>query len=213
MRELVPLLSAYGWRAVTLEEWGLPPVPEEYALEGFDTFEANALAKARYFAVRTGRVVVADDSGLTVDALDGAPGVHSKRWSGSALEGEALDAVNNRFLQARLAEAAARGRSERTAAYECAAACAWPGGELVRRGRTTGRLLSEPRGEGGFGYDPFFWSDELRATFAEVGSEAKASVSHRGRAFSALLRAIDEVAERIPAVFFSGPVDPQRGPG
>lgn len=209
LRELQPLLAEQGWSAVTLEALGLPATPEEDALEGFDTFEANALAKARHFARLTGRVVLADDSGLVVEALNGRPGVHSKRWSGSTLEGDALDAFNNTYLQARLADAAATGRSERTAAYVCAAACVWPAGERVVIGRTAGELLREPRGAGGFGYDPYFWSAELAATFAEVDRDAKAAVSHRGRAFRALLASVrDELAG-----FFVTPVDPGAGPG
>lgn len=209
LRELQPLLAEHGWSAVTLDALGLPATPAEDALEAFDTFEANALAKARHFARITGLVVLADDSGLVVEALDGRPGVHSKRWSGSTLEGDALDAFNNAFLQSRLADAAGLGRSERTAAYVCAAACVWPAGERVVIGRTAGELLREPRGTGGFGYDPYFWSGELAATFAEVDRETKAAVSHRGRAFRALLASVrDELAG-----FFGAPVDPGARPG
>lgn len=205
LRELSPLLAARGWRAVLLDELGVAVSTDEDALEAFDRFEDNALAKARYFAGRTGRLVLADDSGLVVDALDGRPGVLSKRWSGSTLEGEALDAFNNAYLLARLDEAAAAGRGERTAAYVCAAACAWPGGELVRTGRSGGRLLVAPVGRGGFGYDPLFFSDDLQCTFAEASREAKAAVSHRGRAVGAALEAL--------ATFFPEPVDPGARPG
>ena len=205
LRELTPLLAQYRWQAVTLDALGVQASAEEDRLEEFDTFEANALAKARYFAARTGRIVVADDSGLVVAALGGRPGVHSKRWSGGSLEGVALDAFNNRFLLERLREAAEQGRTERTAAYLCAAACAWPGGELVVLGRTDGQLLEEPRGSEGFGYDPYFWSNDLRATFAEVDGAAKASVSHRGRAFRTMLNELES--------FFAMPVDPGPRPG
>ena len=191
LRELGPLLAAHGWRGVTLDMVGVPESKDEELLEVHETFEGNALAKARWFAERTGRPVVADDSGLVVDALDGRPGVMSKRWSGSALEGAALDAFNNQYLQERLQEAAARGRVERAAHYVCAAACVWADGELVERGTTSGTLLVSPRGVGGFGYDPFFYSHDLGATFAEVDGTAKAGVSHRGRAFRALLAALD----------------------
>lgn len=191
LRELEPLLAQHGWTAVTLETLGVPATADEDALEAFATFEENALAKARHFATVTGRVVVADDSGLTVDALDGRPGVHSKRWSGSRLEGAALDAFNNAFLQERLAEAEQRGRVSREAAYVCAAACAWPGGERWALGETRGQLLRAPRGDGGFGYDPYFFSYDLEATFAEVERDRKAAVSHRGRAFRALLAELE----------------------
>ena len=157
-------------------------------LEAHDTFEANALAKAQWFHARSGgRVVFADDSGLAVDALHGAPGVHSKRWSGRTdLSGEALDAFNNEHLQTALTAAAAEGRTSRRARYVCAAACVWPGGSAVVRGETLGTLIPSARGSGGFGYDPYFESDDLGVTFAEASREAKSAVSHRGRAFRVL---------------------------
>lgn len=186
--ELLPLLAHYGRRAVTLAEAGVVETDAEEALEAFDTFEANALAKARFFAAQTGAVVLADDSGLTVDALDGRPGVRSKRWSGRAdLEGPALDLANNAFLQEALREVRRFGREERTAQYVCAAACVWPAGELVVRDQTAGVLLSEPRGSSGFGYDPYFQSDDLGCTFGEATGAQKSLVSHRGRAFRRLL--------------------------
>jgi XTP/dITP diphosphohydrolase len=203
VRELGPLVEQHGWQVLSLNDVGLAVSAEEDAVEAFDTFEANALAKARYFATMTGRAVLADDSGLAVDALDGRPGVHSKRWSGSTLDGPALDAVNNQFLQTALHDAARRGRLERSARYVCAAACAWPGGSCVRTATTDGTLLEQPRGEGGFGYDPFFWSIDLQQTFAEASLDAKAEVSHRGRAFRALLAALEKLS-----VNFAVPVDP-----
>lgn len=195
LRELMPLLEAHDCIGETLDDIGVAETVHEDALEEHATFEANALAKARYFAERTGRIVLADDSGLAVDALDGRPGVHSKRWSGRAdLSGAALDAENNRFLQEALREAARFGRDERTARYVCAAAAVGPGGVLVVRGETTGTLLSAARGDGGFGYDPYFVSDDLGRTFAEVSKTEKAAVSHRGRAFRELLARLDEFA-------------------
>lgn len=203
VKELVPLMAAVGVQVVTLADLGLLESSGEDALEAFDTFEANALAKARYFAQRTGAIVLADDSGLTVDALNGRPGVHSKRWSGrSDLEGSALDAANNAFLQEALREApvstpvstpgGASLSASRRARYVCAAACVWRDGtawrEAVVRGETTGTVLTQARGTGGFGYDPYFLSDDLGATFAEVAGDAKTRVSHRGRAFAALLQ-------------------------
>lgn len=198
VKELVPLMASIGVTVVTLADLGVSESSEEDALEVFDTFEENALAKARYFARLTDAIVLADDSGLVVDALNGRPGVHSKRWSGrSDLHGAALDAANNAFLQDALAEEASRTRSmSRRARYVCAAACAWHDSdtlpatphEAVALGETGGELLTVARGEGGFGYDPYFVSDDLGATFAEVERDAKARVSHRGRAFAALLR-------------------------
>lgn len=201
VKELVPLMAAVGVHVVTLADVGLPESPDEDGLEAFETFEANALAKARYFAQRTGATVLADDSGLAVDALGGRPGVHSKRWSGRTdLDGVALDAANNAFLQEALqavhvttyGDAALAAPPSRRARYVCAAACVWQDGtewrEVVVRGETTGTLLTTARGSGGFGYDPYFLSDDLGATFAEVARDAKARVSHRGRAFAALLQ-------------------------
>jgi XTP/dITP diphosphohydrolase len=186
--ELLPLLAHYGRRAVTLAEAGVVETGAEDELEAYDTFAANALAKARFFAAQTGGVVLADDSGLTVDALDGRPGVRSKRWSGRAdLDGRALDVANNAFLQQALREVRRFGREERTAQYVCAAACVWPAGELVVVGETTGMLLDEPVGTGGFGYDPYFQSDDLGCSFGEATGAQKSLVSHRGRAFRRLL--------------------------
>lgn len=192
LRELQPLLAERGWRASTLLDLGLQESSAEEALESFETFEENALAKARWFAGRTGHMVIADDSGLCVDALDGAPGVRSKRWSARPdLDGEALDAANNTHLLRALSDRAKAGRASRRAHYVCAAACAWQTGDLVVRGETHGVLLDVPRGENGFGYDPFFLSDDLGVTFAEATRDAKAEVSHRGRAMRALCAALD----------------------
>ena len=137
LKELVPLLASVGVHVVTLADLGLTESPDEDALESFDTFEENALAKARYFARLTGAIVLADDSGLSVDVLGGRPGVHSKRWSGrDDLRGAALDAANNACLQEAMqlaqreahATAARAGSGFRRARYVCAAACAWSGG-------------------------------------------------------------------------------------
>jgi XTP/dITP diphosphohydrolase len=147
------------------------------------TFEENALAKARYFHAVSGRSVVADDSGLVVAALSGKPGVLSKRWSGrSDLSGQALDDENNRLLVRSLQNA-----QERRASYVCAAAYVDDEREFVCRGEVHGRILEAPRGNGGFGYDPYFFSTELGRTFGEVSGAEKARVSHRGRAFRALV--------------------------
>ena len=195
VRELRPLFAAVALRVETLTECGIIESVAEDELESFDTFEGNALAKARWFArLAPGRVVCADDSGLEVDALDARPGVRSKRWSGRTnLRGRSLDAANNDALLAALVRAASQGRTERTARYVCAAACVWSGGEFVTRGLCDGVILQSARGEGGFGYDPLFLSRELGASFGEVSDEAKRHVSHRSRAFALLLRHVSEV--------------------
>jgi XTP/dITP diphosphohydrolase len=183
LRELRPLFAAAGIAVADLREAGLAPSPDEDIVEGFDTFEANALAKARYFHTLTGRATVADDSGLEVVALHGQPGVRSKRWSSRTdLSGQALDDANN----ARLLDAL-RDIADPSARYVCAAAYCDGGREDVTRGETAGVMVREPRGEHGFGYDPYFLSLELGATFGESERDVKERVSHRGRAFRALL--------------------------
>lgn len=168
---------------IDLSAAGVVESAAEDELEVFATFEENALAKARYFHEHTGRPAFADDSGLEVEALGHAPGVLSKRWSGRTdLAGQALDDENNRLLIARLG-----GASNRAARYVCAAAYVEAGRELVSRGETAGRIIDAPRGEHGFGYDPYFFSTELGKTFGEATREEKELVSHRGRAFRALL--------------------------
>lgn len=184
LRELRPMFESAGLELIDLDDAGLPELAEEAHIERYDTFEANAIAKARYFRERSGGLpVVADDSGLEVVALGGAPGVRSKRWSGREdLVGEALDAENNRKLLTALA-----GREDRRARYVCVVAYVDAERELLARGETGGRIVREPRGEHGFGYDPLFESRELGRTFGEVSGEAKARVSHRGRAFRRLV--------------------------
>lgn len=193
-RELAALCAALPVRVMTLEEAGVAVSPHEDGVERHATFAANALAKAHwYFArsrVRAGacHLVVADDSGLVVDALDGMPGVQSKRWSGRVdVVGAELDRVNVAHVQRALDDVGAITASSRAAHYVCAAACVWTAGELVVSGRTYGRVVAEAVGSGGFGYDPVFYSDDLGMTFGEASLDAKAGVSHRGRALRALM--------------------------
>ena len=199
LRELVPWFAAIGVTAESLDDAGMPVNAEEDALEAFDTFEANALAKARWFHAQSdGRLVVSDDSGLEVAALAGAPGVRSKRWSGRHdLDGSALDGANNAHLQEMLRLAADRGHTSKRAQFVCAAACVWSHGEVVVRGITPGVIAPVPRGVGGFGYDPYFVSDELGITFGEATTEEKSRVSHRARAFERLIGLLTEPGCRI----------------
>jgi len=188
LRELRAQFAQHGLAVLDLEEAGISEHPEEDALEVHQSFEENALAKARYFNRVAGMPVVADDSGLVVAALNGAPGVVSKRWSGRTdLTGQALDDENNRLLLERL-----RGKQDRCAYYVCAAAFVDGPREIVRRGEVHGRILELPRGVGGFGYDPYFLSDELGRTFGEASVEEKQRISHRSRAFRELLSAIGQ---------------------
>ena len=199
LRELLPWFAAIGVTAESLHDAGIPVSAEEEGLEAFDTFEANALAKARWFHAQSdGRVVVSDDSGLEVAALAGAPGVRSKRWSGRPdLDGAALDRANNAHLQAMLRQASDGGCTSKRAQYVCAAACVWSHGEMVVRGITAGVIAPVPRGGGGFGYDRYFVSDELGMTFGEATRQEKSRVSHRGRAFERLIGLLWEPGCRI----------------
>ena len=190
LRELRDLFARAGLQIVDLDEAGVAPSEAEDNLESAETFEENALAKARYFASVTHRAVVADDSGLEVMALDGRPGVRSKRWSGrSDLAGAELDAANNARL---VEELRRRGLTNREARYVCVAAFVDGDVGLAFRGTTKGVILEQPRGAQGFGYDPYFFSDELRKTFGEASPVEKELVSHRGRAFHALIAALEE---------------------
>jgi XTP/dITP diphosphohydrolase len=183
LRELRSLFATYEIAVVDLRDAGIAESLLEESLEAHATFEENALAKARHFHRVSGRPTVADDSGLVVATLDGRPGVLSKRWSGRTdLSGQALDDENNRLLVRSLQNA-----QDRRASYVCAAAFVDDEREFVCRGEVHGRILEAPRGNGGFGYDPYFFSTELGRTFAEVSGAEKARVSHRGRAFRALV--------------------------
>ena len=186
LRELEPLFAQAHIRVVTLDRAGIEETGEEDAVEAFATFEENARAKARYFHERTGLATLADDSGLEVYALGGKPGVFSKRWSGRRdLTGVALDEANNAELLRALREI-----HDRRARYVCVAALVSGAGELMRRGEVNGEILQAPRGSGGFGYDPLFFATELGKTFGEASLDEKERVSHRGRAFHALLDAM-----------------------
>jgi len=194
LRELREIFSEFGLEAVDLATLGIPETARENNLEEFDTFEENALAKARYFfEVSDGMPTFGDDSGMCVDALNGEPGVYSKRWSGREdLERAELDAANNAKLVARMRTARAEqgprftdgGRYISVAAFKDAA------GEVTRRGEIEGRVLTIPRGTGGFGYDPYFEAPELGGTFAESSIKNTAAGSHRARAFRALIAAL-----------------------
>jgi len=194
LRELREIFSEFGLDIVTLSELGITETAEEEDLERFDTFEDNALAKARYFFELSGGMpTFGDDSGMCVDALGGEPGVYSKRWSeNEELDRKALDAANNAKLMARMREARAGKGAQFTdaARYVSVAAFKDAAGEVTRRGEIAGRVIASPRGTDGFGYDPYFEAPELGGTFAETSIRDKASRSHRGRAFHSLLGAL-----------------------
>jgi XTP/dITP diphosphohydrolase len=176
--------------AALLPEVDLVPVdavaPDLELSEPFDTFQANALAKAHAVVEATGLEAIADDSGLEVDALGGRPGVLSARYAGVG----ASDADNNRKL---VAELAGVPDTERTCRYRCAAVFVGPEGEeIVATGTCSATIVLEPRGHEGFGYDPHVVPEGQSRTMAEIPLEEKLSFSHRGRAFRLL-------AERLGA--------------
>lgn len=190
-REIRRIFAAAGMAVVFPDEIGLLELPAEAALESDESYETNARRKAEFFARVSSLPTFADDSGLEVFALGGEPGVRSRRWAGVNGTVEQVDAANNAELVRRLAGAP---DSKRLARYRCVlislqSANAVP---TVCQGDCTGRILQEPRGTGGFGYDPYFFSDELGKTFGEATPEEKDSVSHRGRA----LRALAEILKR-----------------
>nr|UXE44077.1 dITP/XTP pyrophosphatase [uncultured bacterium] len=167
---------------------GVDVFPVDAVLSGWTlvetgaTFAENARAKAVDVACRVAVATLADDSGLEVDALRGAPGVYSARYAGEG----ATDAANVAKLLAAMRDVPA---ARRTAAFRCALALAWPEGEVVEvEGRCEGAIAVVPRGEGGFGYDPVFIDVATGRTFAELGAEEKNARSHRARALVALCR-------------------------
>lgn len=194
MREIRRILADVpDLEVLDLIQAGVSRDEAEEGLEPYDTFEENARSKARWFHARTGLPTVADDSGLEVDALEGAPGVRSKRFAPDrGLEGQERDDANNRWLVERLAGVPAEGRGAR---YVCVAVLVdGEGGEVVTRGEAPGVIVDRPRGEGGFGYDPHFFDPELGRTFAQISAEEKNARSHRGRAFRALAARLREDA-------------------
>ena len=161
------------------------PDPEETGT----TFAENALIKARYYMEKTGLPALADDSGLAVDALDGAPGVYSARYAGT--HGD--DAANNAKL---VAEMTAVAPQDRGAEYVCELALVYPDGtKRTARGICRGEIVLEPRGTGGFGYDPYFYLPEREKTMAELTLEEKNRISHRGEALRILSERLREQSE------------------
>ena len=178
IREIAAILGTLGISFAPLP--GGAPEPEETG----PTFEENALIKARAACALTGKPAIADDSGLAVDALGGAPGIYSARYC----EGSDLD--RNAFLL-RSMEGIPDGR--RQARFVSAVACAFPNGDaLTVRGECGGEILREAHGAGGFGYDPLFWYPPAGCTFAELPAEEKNRVSHRARALQKMKQALGE---------------------
>jgi len=181
VEEVRALLANTGVTVRSLDDAALDVDPPETGA----TFEENALQKARFVHELTGLPCVADDSGLEVDALGGAPGVHSKRFSP-----EATDGANNRLLLERM-----QGVTDRRARFRCVLALVADGVERTVDARCEGQLAEAPRGEHGFGYDPLFLPDEAPGrTMAELTLAEKNAISHRSRAFGQLPELVRDLA-------------------
>jgi XTP/dITP diphosphohydrolase len=176
VREITALLGPHGIVPVSAGELGLAE-PEETGA----SFAANAELKARASADAGGHAALADDSGLCVEALDGAPGIYSARWAGPTKDFRiAITRIHDELRHKGLAASRAR--------FVCALAIALPHGEArIFEGAVHGRLSFPPRGEKGFGYDPIFIADGMEQTFAEIEPAAKHAISHRAKAFEKLL--------------------------
>jgi XTP/dITP diphosphohydrolase len=189
LREIGVLLADAGlaWDLVSVDE----VAPECALTEDEPSFEGNALSKARQAAAASGLPALADDSGIEVDALGGAPGVRSARWAGEPCD----DGRNNEKM---LREMALVPAEKRAARYRCAAAFVDVAGnlEVVRSGACEGVLLTEARGTGGFGYDPLFFIPALGRTMAEIDLAEKNRLSHRAAAFRALAQALRDVWQK-----------------
>lgn len=186
LRDFSVAAAENGYLIESPPQFSQIPAPEENEL----TFAGNARLKAQYYSRLIPGLILADDSGLEVDALGGEPGVRSARYAGDAGfapggDDAALstDECNNLYLLSRM-----RALAQRGARYRCALAVA-RGGQLLltAEGTVNGEILQSPRGTGGFGYDPLFWIPQLRFTMAEISLEQKHLLSHRGRAFRNLL--------------------------
>ena len=180
IKEFSGLLEGVFRRIISLNDLESPPE----VIEDGATFRENALKKARVLAAYSGKPALADDSGLVVDSLGGRPGVYSARYAGEG----ATDRDNIAKLLAEL-----RGIENRLARFVCVLALVYPGGrEITAEGACEGVIMTEPRGEGGFGYDPVFYLPELGKTMAELPPEKKNTLSHRARAAEALIKLLRE---------------------
>ena len=176
LREMSDILSGFGVEVVTPKSLGIDLEVEETGT----TFAENAMLKAKAICAAANLPAIADDSGLCVDALAGAPGVYSARYGGEGLD----DVGRYRLLLENL-----RGQTTRTAHFACAIACAFPNGDtLTAEGKVEGTIAYAPMGEGGFGYDPIFFYPPLRKTFGQLTAEEKHGISHRGKALEVFVK-------------------------
>ncbi len=190
VREFREILKDFPVKLKSLDDFG--PLPE--VIEDGKTFDDNAYKKALQTARVLGLPAIADDSGLVVDALDGAPGVFSARYAGP----EATDADNCAKLLEEL-----KGEENRKAAFVCVLSIAVPSGPaLTYEAHCEGRILHEKQGENGFGYDPLFYFEEYQKSFAEISAKEKNRVSHRGKALAELQREIPQVLKWLEQRLF-----------
>ena len=180
MKEMNEILSGMGVEVCLQSDVGIDIDVEETGT----TFEENSLLKAKAVMEASGLPAIADDSGLCVDALNGAPGVYSARYGGDGLD----DTGRYKLLLANMPRGAAR-----TAKFVSVITCCFPNGDvLTARGECPGTIAFAPMGEGGFGYDPVFFLPKLKKTFAQLAPEEKNAVSHRGRALEAFQAKLEE---------------------
>lgn len=185
LKEIRRLLEDTAVEVVGLDQLENPPE----VVEDGETFDANARKKAQQLAAFSGYLTLADDSGLVVDALNGAPGVHSARYAG--VQGD--DAGNNAKL---LVELDAIADEQRQAAFHCVMALSWPDGSCqTYAGQVSGLIMRAQRGDGGFGYDPLFIVPEYGKTMAELPLDIKNRISHRGTALRKVLPVLQQLAQ------------------
>lgn len=183
LEEIAQLLAQFPCKVVSMAEAGI----EDDIDESGSTFEENALIKAKSVWKATGEIVIADDSGLEVDYLDGAPGVYSARYAGEG----ATDADRNRKLLDALAGVSA---DKRTGRFVCIVAVVFPNGSsLIVRGTCEGYIGFEPAGSNGFGYDPLFYIPEIGLTIAQMEADMKNNISHRGNALRKMVEELEQV--------------------
>ena len=185
LEELSAILGQLGFEIALESEYGLDIDVDETGT----TFEENSLLKAEAVMKASGLPVLADDSGLMVDALDGAPGVYSARYGHKSSDGERTE-----FLLENMKDVP---DGKRTAKFVCVITCLWPDGrKIVARGECPGVITREVHGENGFGYDPVFYLPELGMTYAELPSEQKNAISHRARALQEFCRKYQQMQEK-----------------
>ncbi len=183
LKEMQEILGELGVEVVLQSDLGIDLEPEENGA----TFAENAAIKAKAVMAASGLPAIADDSGLCVDALNGAPGIYSARYGG----------LDNDTARYRLLLNNLRGATDRAAHFHTAVVCAFPNGDVLRaEGDCRGTIAFAPRGENGFGYDPVFFVPELRKTFAQLTAEEKNAISHRGNALRAFAVVLKEYLEK-----------------